>query len=48
MGREHQDAQRDRELASLGWSVLRIPEELLFQNLEEAIRRILARAVRAG
>ena len=48
VGREHQDAQRDRELASLGWSVLRIPEELLFQNLEEAIRRILARAVRAG
>ena len=46
-GREHHDAQRDRELESLGWAVVRIPEALLFENLEEAVRRILARAIRA-
>ncbi|MBX3229093.1 MAG: DUF559 domain-containing protein [Labilithrix sp.] len=46
-GREPHDAQRDRELEALGWSVVRIPEQLLFSNLEEAVRRILARAMRA-
>ncbi|MBX3229107.1 MAG: DUF559 domain-containing protein [Labilithrix sp.] len=45
-GREPHNAQRDRELAALGWEVVHIPEELLFANLEEAVRRILARALR--
>ena len=46
-GREHQDAQRDRELEALGWSVVHIPEQILFQDLEEAVRLVLARTLRA-
>jgi len=45
-GRERHDAHRDRELESLGWSVVRLPEELLFENLGEAVRRVLAAAMR--
>lgn len=45
-GHGHHDAQRDRELESLGWSVVRIPEKLLFEDLEHAVHRILAAAMR--
>jgi very-short-patch-repair endonuclease len=38
------DAQRDRALAALGWSVLRIPEHMVFEDLAYAIALIVARA----
>lgn len=43
-GRERHDAARDRTLSSLGWSVLRVSEELVLNDVNEAVRRIVASA----
>lgn len=43
-GRRQHDTQRDRALAALGWSVLRIPEHMVFEHLEESVVLIVARA----
>ena len=36
------DARRDRNLARLGYRVLRLPAELVRNNLAEAVARIIA------
>jgi very-short-patch-repair endonuclease len=36
------DARRDRNIARLGYRVLRLPAELVRNNVEEAIARIVA------
>jgi very-short-patch-repair endonuclease len=36
------DARRDRVLARLGYRVLRLPAELVLENLDEAVARIRA------
>lgn len=38
------DVQRDRRLAELGWSVLRIQDEHVFQDLDAVVARITAAA----
>ena len=42
--RSRPDAQRDRLLADLGWTVLRIPEHLVFQDLDAVVALIVAKA----
>jgi very-short-patch-repair endonuclease len=42
--RSRPDARRDRVLTDLGWSVLRIQDELVFQDLDAAIASIIANA----
>ena len=47
--RAHHDARRDRVLAELGWHVLRIRDEEVFDDLESVVQRIrLAGASRAA
>ena len=36
------DARRDRDLARLGYSVLRLPAEIVRRNLNEVVARIIA------
>lgn len=48
-GRYHEDrarpdAQRDRALAALGWTVLRIEDHLVFENLDAVVDAIVAKA----
>jgi len=38
------DAQRDRLLADLGWTVLRIQDHLVFQDLDAVVDAIVAKA----
>ena len=45
-GRERHDAARDRELAALGWRVLRVAEQDVFGDLEAVVCRIAATAAR--
>ena len=42
--RARPDQRRDRKLAGLGWSVLRIPDHLVFQDLDAVVYTIVARA----
>jgi very-short-patch-repair endonuclease len=45
-GRARPDARRDRHLAKLGWSVIRIPDHLVFEDLEAVVHTIIAHASR--
>ena len=38
------DAQRDRILADLGWTILRIQDHLAFQDLDAVVATIVAKA----
>lgn len=42
--RARPDARRDRKLADLGWTVLRIPDHLVFDDLDAVVDAIVARA----
>ncbi len=42
--RARPDAQRDRLLTDLGWTVLRIRDHLVFQDLDAVVRTIVAKA----
>ena len=42
--RARPDARRDRTLADLGWSVLRIPDHLVFDELDAVVGSIVAKA----
>jgi very-short-patch-repair endonuclease len=42
--RERHDAQRDRVLTKLSWSVLRIQEERVFEDLDGVVETIIAHA----
>ena len=42
--RARPDAQRDRLLADLGWTVLRIQDHLVFQDLDAVVDTIVAKA----
>jgi very-short-patch-repair endonuclease len=42
--RARPDARRDRVLASLGWRVLRIDEQRVFDDLDAVVARIVAHA----
>ena len=46
-GRERHDARRDRELAKLGWTVLRLTEEDVIADLDAAVERIVVAATSA-
>ena len=43
-GRARPDARRDRKLADLGWTVLRIPDHLVFEELDAVVDSIGASA----
>ena len=42
--RTRPDARRDRGLAQLGWDVLRIPDHLVFEDLDAVVNTTVARA----
>src|SRR5690606_29949632 len=42
--RARPDARRDQLLVQLGWAVLRIPDEHVFQDLEAVVAAIVAKA----
>jgi very-short-patch-repair endonuclease len=42
--RARPDARRDRELAKLGWSVLRIQDDLVFADLDAVVASIVTAA----
>ena len=46
-GRARHDARRDRVLRELGWSVLRVGDEQVIQDLEAVLQRIGEEARRA-
>lgn len=46
-GRERHDAARDRGLQRLGWRVLRVQEQDVFEDIHAVVRRI-ARAARGS
>ena len=46
--RGRHDAQRDRALEQLGWSVLRVADHDVFQGLDAVVARIAEAAARAG
>jgi len=46
--RGRQDAQRERALRELGWSVVRVADHDVFQYLEAVVARIIQAAGRAG
>jgi very-short-patch-repair endonuclease len=44
--RARPDARRDRELAKLGWFVLRIPDNRVFEDLDAVVESIISAAHR--
>jgi very-short-patch-repair endonuclease len=46
--RGRKDARRDRMLEELGWSILRVPDHDVFQDLDAVVRRVTEAARRAG
>ena len=42
--RARPDQRRDRNLTELGWSVLRFPDHLVFQDLDAVVHDIVAKA----